>query len=407
MPTIRLTKRTIDALPAIAAGQILYRDSELTGFGLRVGAKAKTFFAESQVRRRNVRVSLGRYPLMTPEVARREALKVLSEMAEGRNPQQQQKRFKSITVRAAFDMFFAAKANLSEHTLDHYARSCDLYLKSWQQLPLQEISKQMILAMHQRISAERGAITANNVFRHLRSVYNFIAVTQEEFPPNPVLILSQARAWVPERRRRSIISAHQMPTWWRAVMEEDSNGRDLLCLALFTGMRRGEVCSLRWEQIDLPARRIHIPTTKNGDPLLLPLPDFLVRLLSARRAAHPSEDWVFPSSGASGHVLEPKPLIRRVEARSGVPFMLHDLRRTFITIAESLDIPAYALKALLNHRSTGDVTGGYIIMDVERLRGPIERVADRIISLAGSTSAISDDRLIDATALADRTALRE
>ena len=40
--------------------------------------------------------------------------------------------------------------------------------------------------------------------------------------------------------------------------------------------------------------------------------------------------------------------------RCGVKFTLHDLRRTFITVAESLDIPHYALKRLLNHRGGGD-----------------------------------------------------
>ena len=61
--------------------------------------------------------------------------------------------------------------------------------------------------------------------------------------------------------------------------------------------------------------------------------------------------------------------------------MLHDLRRTFITIAESLDIPAYALKRLLNHKTANDVTAGYIITDVERLRRPMQQITDHILSL--------------------------
>lgn len=61
---------------------------------------------------------------------------------------------------------------------------------------------------------------------------------------------------------------------------------------------------------------------------------------------------------------------------------MHDLRRTFISIAESLDIPAYALKRLLNHRADTDVTGGYIVIGVERLRLPVERIAARILELA-------------------------
>ncbi len=55
----------------------------------------------------------------------------------------------------------------------------------------------------------------------------------------------------------------------------------------------------------------------------------------------------------------------KVAELAEVNFTVHDLRRTFITTVESLDIPAYALKRLLNHKMNHDVTAGYIIMDVE------------------------------------------
>ena len=47
-----------------------------------------------------------------------------------------------------------------------------------------------------------------------------------------------------------------------------------------------------------------------------------------------------------------------------------------ISIAEGLDLPAYALKRLLNHKMNNDVTAGYIMRDVERLRKPMQRIAD-------------------------------
>jgi hypothetical protein len=59
------------------------------------------------------------------------------------------------------------------------------------------------------------------------------------------------------------------------------------------------------------------------------------------------------------------------------------LRRTFSTIAESIDIPAYAIKRLLNHKMKSDVTAGYIVMDVERLREPMQKITDYILSAAG------------------------
>jgi hypothetical protein len=37
----------------------------------------------------------------------------------------------------------------------------------------------------------------------------------------------------------------------------------------------------------------------------------------------------------------------------------------------------------VNHAIGGDVTGGYVIMPVERLREPVQRIADRLQTLCG------------------------
>lgn len=71
----------------------------------------------------------------------------------------------------------------------------------------------------------------------------------------------------------------------------------------------------------------------------------------------------------------------KVIETSGVQFILHDLRRTFITIAESLDISAYALKRLINHKMNNDVTAGYIVSDAERLRKPMQLITDHLLSM--------------------------
>ena len=72
---------------------------------------------------------------------------------------------------------------------------------------------------------------------------------------------------------------------------------------------------------------------------------------------------------------------------------IHDLRRTFITIAESLDIPVYSLKRLLNHKMTSDVTAGYVVMDIERLRVPMQLITDYILKLIG----LKDSRITSIT----------
>lgn len=167
-------------------------------------------------------------------------------------------------------------------------------------------------------------------------------------------------------------------------MAEPEHARHFLLVALFTGMRRAEIARMRWENVDLAGRLIHLPTTKNGDPLDLPMSGFLADLLAERQKSAGDGEWVFPGFGHDRHMNEIKRFLDRVEAGSGVKFTCHDLRRTFITVAESLDIPHYALKRLLNHRADSDVTGGYIVINAERLRAPVERVAAKILELAGA-----------------------
>jgi integrase len=386
MPSLRLTRRTIDEIPFAESGQVFYRDTMLSGFGLRVGTKSKVYFAEGQVNRRTRRVTIGRADVFAPDVARKRALAMLGEMADGHDPnaEKRKEQVERITLEMAFQRFFEARSTLSPHTVNNYQRTERLYLKAWRKKALSDITKQMVLTKHRDIAKAHGETTANNAMRHLRSVYNFIAATQDEFPPNPVQILSQARAWSKERRRQTVVTAVDLPAWWKAVMAEPEYSRDFLLTALFTGMRRGELMKLRWENVDLKARTLHLPSTKNGDPLDLPLSDFLSDLLSERWARSNGSPWVFPGPGKSGHLVETKKFLLRVSAGSGVSFTLHDLRRTFITIAESLDVPYYALKRLLNHRANGDVTGGYIVVNAERLRGPVEHVSQRILELVNA-----------------------
>jgi hypothetical protein len=74
-----------------------------------------------------------------------------------------------------------------------------------------------------------------------------------------------------------------------------------------------------------------------------------------------------------------------VRAETGIEISVRDLRRTFITAAESTNMSAYALKALVNHviDDNGDVTAGYIQMTTDRLREPAQQVCDRLMSWCG------------------------
>ena len=88
-------------------------------------------------------------------------------------------------------------------------------------------------------------------------------------------------------------------------------------------------------------------------------------------------DYVFGSmgrDGKAGRICEPRKAMLRANKAAGSEVTVHGLRRTFATVLESLDCPAYPLKALLGHSMKGDVTAShYTQIGVERLRPWLEK----------------------------------
>ena len=392
----KLTKSVVDTIPYPETGQKFYRDSEIKGFGLRVGTGSKVYIAEGKVNNKTVRVTIGRHGIFTAEQARQEAKNILGMIARGINPNDadKAKRARGVTLAEAFQAYLKARSSLKPRTIYDYKRLMGTYLADWQNKPLVEISKDMIEHKHREIG-ERSPAQANLTMRFVRAILNFAIGQYEDSAGNPIIAdnpikrLSQTRSWYRVDRRNTVIKAHDLPVWFKAVnnLKNDSEGRnresikDYLLLLMFTGLRREEGLSLTWKQIDLKAKTLTLPDPKNRQPHVLPLSDFLYTLLMRRYAeTGKSSPFVFPGDGVKGYLNEPAKQMRRVMAESGVAFTLHDLRRTFITVAESLDISAYAVKRLANHKMANDVTAGYIIGDVERLRIPMQRITDFLLA---------------------------
>jgi integrase len=158
-------------------------------------------------------------------------------------------------------------------------------------------------------------------------------------------------------------------------------------------MRKEEAASLRWDDVDFAAKVIRVPATrtKTGTKLDLPMSDFVHALLVARRATG-REKYIFSADSKTGHLMEPRQSLDSIFKATGIEVTTHDLRRTFLTVAESCDISPLALKALVNHSIGGGVTEGYIVMTNERLRAPAQRVADRLQELCGIT-AVADEKV--------------
>jgi integrase len=138
-----------------------------------------------------------------------------------------------------------------------------------------------------------------------------------------------------------------------------------------------------WSNIDFKDNSLTIEDTKNYESHSLPLTPFLLEILERRKSdslyVFQGSTPDFKSLTLNSPIDNTKNQVKRVRKISGIYFTLHDLRRTFTTIAESLDINSYALKRLLNHKDRRDVTIGYIVPTTERLRKPMQKVTNYIL----------------------------
>ena len=396
---IKLTKSFIEKLEPPTTGQAFYRDEQFTGFAVRVTAQgAKSFILEKRVAGKVKRITLGRYPDLTVEQARKEAQKFIGKIATGINPIKEKQAIKQreITLQQALNDYLHLRRSMKASTGAEYQRVFKQVFPDWLDKPLLHITKDMIEKRHEKYGSERSEAGANLGMRILRAVFNFAGGKYEDekgkalILENPVKRLSFTRAWYRVERRQTVIKRHELAVWYEGLQNlshrYDTNQvetmKDYFLLVLFTGLRREEAMRLRWESVDLKAKTLTILDTKNHERHTMPLSDFLIELFE-RRKTHKINDYVFPADSQQGHLVEPRKALMKIRELSGITFTIHDLRRTFITIAESLDIPVYALKRLLNHKMSGDVTAGYIIMDVERLRKPMQMITDTLLKLMG------------------------
>ncbi|MBG5636210.1 integrase family protein [Pseudomonas aeruginosa] len=380
--SIKLTQSAVKGLPFVQPDdkkrQHLYFDTELKGFGVCVGAKAKTFFVQRDINGKTVRTSIGRYGVYTVDQAREEARELLMKMGKGINPNKEEKPAASVTFADALDLHLKSNKKRSERTLKDYRYLSDQYLSDWLKKPLTEITRKDCRERHRKIGEKNGPYVANSVFRVFRAAYNHALKIHDELGVNPTIAVD----WFPEERRKAAIPSTDLTAWYKEVTAMTNNiRRDYLRFVLFTGLRRESAAVVRWEHIDWEKKALLIPRPKGGETraFLLPLSDFLIDLLKERQKCEqaktffPGSPWVFPAESKSGHIAEPK-------EKLGVKFTVHGLRNTFITVAESLDISPYAIKMLVNHSlpDKQDVTAGYISPELDRLRAPMQEISDRL-----------------------------
>jgi integrase len=408
----KLTKTEVDKRgPEPGMTQTIYWDTDLPGFGICIGSSSKTYMVQRTIgsrvygTRRIVKVKIGRHGVFTADEARRRARELLVQFADGEDPRHNQRvdAARQLTLEQAWTQFKQTRS-LKPQTEQHYKRAIEYFLRDWLRRPLGSITGTDVIEMYTKMvhDPDQGRCLATRTMRVFRAVYNFAEGASEGLPKNPTTRLTRLKLWRRDGRRTSYIPRDQLPAWYAAVMRlTNDSARDYLRLILFTGMRRSEAMGLRWDSVDFARRAVTIPLTKNGDPLVLPLSRAVINLLHDRRRRYPDAVYVFPGETKTGHLQEPKKWVAQVAATSGIAVTLHDLRRTFATIGESVNVGQTTIQRLLNHRPGRDTaSNNYIVLGIEPLREHVERIAAYIqrAVLVNSKSVAARDHSASTTA---------
>lgn len=379
----KLTKSLVDDLPPDPDKDIVIWDDTVKGFGLRVKPSGvKTYLVQYRnLQGRSRRFALGKHGVLTAEQARRQAKARLGEAARGEDPaEEKQVQRQSITVRELARRFLKKHVATKRKpaTLAEYSRLLNKHIlpvlgnRKVNQLERREVAK-----LHH--SMRRTPTLANRVLAVLSALMTF--AERHELRPlntNPCRLLERYR----ESSRERYLSAEELARLGEALAAAEQAQTEhpsaILALRLLalTGMRKGEVLALRWNEVDLDHGRAHLPDSKTGKKIVPLAPPALEVLMKAKR----QEGCPFVCWGRRSD----KPFVglqkvwERVRASADLEGVrIHDLRHTFASFGAASGFGLFVIGKVLGH-TQASTTERYAHLGADPVHSAASEISRRV-----------------------------
>lgn len=383
--TLHFNKSAIEQLHPPDDGREYHYDTKTPGLAVCVTkAGTKTFHLVRRVESKVERIRLGGFPEVTVDQARKQADRHNGKIAEGVNPNDRQRaRRGSVTLKEAFDEFLEQptrtknKRPRSEKTVHDYRQQFDSCLEPWSSRSLTKITRKDLEKRHSELGEQNGIYQANRVLSLLKAVLNF-AVDQSYLDVNPA---TRLRKFTEESRDR-FLEADEFPRFWQALEDEPSEKlRDFFKVCLFTGQRRGNVASMRWDDVNLDSASWTIPKTKSGKHSV-PLTMAAVEILKRRKAVAGDTEYVFPGRHGRGHLADPMRAWRGILERAGIDDLrIHDLRRSMGSWQAITGASLPMIGKTLGH-TQAQTTAGYARLSSDPVRAAMETATAAMMDAA-------------------------
>lgn len=399
---MNLTEKSVSQLKATNHRQHIYDDGG-GGFGVRIeaaelGGRA-SYFWRAKVHGRAIYKSLGECGIVTLKDARDNAKKLAGAAVTWKNagypadqnpfivkkPDKPEVKPKCPTFQELRDAYLLHRIRQHSNRPDKAEiRVLDLckYLEAWNDRPIDSITTEDILVVKNAQGDHR--ITANRIVQFLSTLFTWSAKSIDGKInfwkiENPAKDVSRYK----EKQRERFLLPEELGKFNEALKSEaDDDLRDFIVIAINTGARRSDVFSMRWTDLLWEMHSWRVPKPKNATPYEISLLPVVMEVLKRRRAeVEEDEEFVFPSHGSTGHLVDLKKRWQDFRKRAGVPDLhIHDLRRTCGSYLAMSGVGLQAVGAALGHKSMAS-TQIYARFDTTAVRSAREAGQQTMVAM--------------------------
>jgi integrase len=405
MAKLNLTKAQIESLPIPATGAMSYQDTQVRGLYLRVsasGVRTWNVFKWSRALRRPMRLSLGPYPSVSTDQARRRATEVVVALDQGRDPSAEKKARFAVPTLGELSRSYAGRLQATKHRHSGYLHSLVLLsFEDWLARRVNTLTQREISERHDLIAERRGPVAAARAVKALRTLFNY-ADRDLGISLKNVARSIRVRDSRPRGRYMSRDEEFKLLT---VLQAESQDVQDFVRLLMLTGARRDNVAAMRWVDVDWREAVWRIPNemAKAGEAIEVPLVPEAHEIVQRRKDVHEATGFCFPSRGKKGRLVEVWYMWRRLRARAilldlgldwrlpkpmaavqNVPesksremglrdLTIHDLRRTLAVRMVSAGASLPVVAAALGHRNLKTTQQVYALATQSDVRAALER----------------------------------
>jgi integrase len=355
-------QKALDKLPYPKSGRLHYYDEREQGLGLRVEPDRKSFFWFRKVKGQPTFRSIGVFPATSVEKARDTAQEWNGELAESKRHGYEQLPAFLATTRGELtfgelidqykEKWLRKEASHPEQAEAHTKWMFEKYLSGFRNRKLSHIERREVRELHEALTKNHGGIIADRVCQLIRRAYNWAMDEKVELfsGENPAAKV----AFNGDRPRDRFLQPEELVRLDKALKDETNQDlKDFVELALATGARRGNVLGMEWAQVNEQHWIWSLPrtSTKNQQPLVIPLTARAVAVLKRRAQSRTSSAFVFPSpTSACGHLVEMKRAWQQLLKRAEIAdCTIHDLRRTNASYQSIAGQSLQAIASVLGH----------------------------------------------------------